>query len=68
MSEANTEIRPAEIYSGLSREEIDEMMAEAALVDALFQSGRISTLYLTFLSAAACTVANSDHHTPATAA
>ncbi len=68
MSEANTEIRPAEIYSNLSREEIDEMMAEAALVDALFQSGRISTLYLTSLSAAAFAIANSDHDAPATAA
>ncbi|MBS0233232.1 MAG: hypothetical protein JSR99_07075 [Proteobacteria bacterium] len=68
MREAVSEIKPAEIYSDLSRDEIAEMMAEAEQVDALFQSGQISTLYLTSLSAAAFAVANSDDTFPANAA
>ena len=53
MSERVSEIKPAEIYSDLSAEDIAEMMAEAAEVDALFQSGGISTIYLTSLTTAA---------------
>lgn len=68
MNEAVLEIKPAEIYSDLSSDEIADMMAEAARVDALFKSGRISTMYLTSLSAAAHVVANSDRELPATAA
>lgn len=68
MNEAVSEIKPAEIYSDLSREDIAEMMAEAARVDALFESGRISTLYLTSLSAAAFAVATSERALSATAA
>jgi len=45
MSEPVSEIKPAEIYSDLSGEDIAELMAEAAKVDALFQSGLISTMY-----------------------
>jgi len=68
MLEAVSEIKPADIYSDLSREDIAEMMAEAERVDALFKSGRISTLYLASLSAAAFAVANSDDTFPANAA
>jgi hypothetical protein len=47
MNEPVSDIKPAEIYSDLSDEDISEMMAEAAKIDALFQAGRISTLYPT---------------------
>lgn len=57
MSVSVSEIKPAEIYSDLSADEIAEMMAEAAEVDALFQKGEISTMYLSSLSAAAFAVA-----------
>ncbi|WP_244531254.1 hypothetical protein [Hyphomicrobium facile] len=54
MDECNSKIVLSEAYSErLSDDEIAEMMAEAAMVDLLFQSGRISTLYLTGLAAAA---------------
>lgn len=72
MSERVSDIKPAEIYSDLSAEDIAEMMAEAAEVDALFQSGRISTMYLTSLSAAAFAAsqweAEAEVEAPATAA
>jgi hypothetical protein len=72
MSERVSDIKPAEIYSDLSAEDIAEMMAEAAEVDALFQSGRISTMYLTSLSAAAFTASQwepeAEVEAPATAA
>jgi hypothetical protein len=68
MNEPVSEIKPAEIYSDLSGEDIAEMMAEAAKVDVLFQSGQISTMYLTAVlttkRADACMRAN----VPATAA
>lgn len=72
MSERVSNIKPAEIYSDLSAEDIAEMMAEAAEVDALFQSGRISTMYLTSLSAAAFVISSQEAEVeveaPATAA
>ncbi len=68
MSETVSEIKAAEIYSDLSSDEIAEMMAEAAKVDALFQSGRISTTYLTSMAAAADALAGSDLEEPAAAA
>ncbi len=63
-----SEIKPSEVYSDLTSDDIAEMMAEAARVDAFFQSGRISTLYLTSLTTAAYAVANWDGALPATAA
>jgi hypothetical protein len=63
-----SEIKPSEIYSDLTSDDIAEMMAEAARVDALFKSGRISTLYLTSLASAAYAVANWDGAWPADAA
>lgn len=71
MSEEFSKIKPAEIYADLSADDIAEMMAEAAEVDALFQSGRASTMYLTSLSAAAFAVAKCEEEVteaPATAA
>lgn len=72
MSERVSDIKPADIYSDLSAEDIAEMMAEAAEVDALFQSGRISTMYLTSLSAAAFVISSQEAEVeveaPATAA
>lgn len=54
MDECNSKIVLSEAYSErLSDDEIAEMMAEAAMVDLLFQSGRISTMYLAGLTAAA---------------
>jgi hypothetical protein len=54
MDECNSKIVLSEAYSErLSDDEIADMMAEAAMVDLLFQSGRISTMFLTGLSAAA---------------
>ncbi len=43
MNEMISDIKPSELYSDLSEKEIAEMMAECAKVDALFQSGQIST-------------------------
>ncbi|HML30140.1 MAG TPA: hypothetical protein PKE16_15175 [Hyphomicrobium sp.] len=64
MSVSVSDIKPAEIYSDLSADEIAEMMAEAAELDALFQKGEISTMYLTSLSAAAFAVAESEPDAP----
>ncbi|MET0432389.1 MAG: hypothetical protein ABWZ86_07920 [Hyphomicrobium sp.] len=47
MSNVVSAIKPAEIYSDLTDEDIAELMAEAARVDAMLQSGQISTMYLT---------------------
>jgi hypothetical protein len=62
MNDRIPDIKPSEIYSDLSEDDIAEMMAEAATVDALFQCGQISTLFLTALSAAAyeTSVANAE--------
>ncbi len=68
MSEAVSDIKAAEIYSDLSRDDIAELMAEGAKVDALFQSGRISTMYLTGMAAAACAVTSSEPEKPVVAA
>jgi hypothetical protein len=68
MSKQVSEIKPAEIYSDLSREDIAEMMAEATKVDALFQSGRISTMYPTALSTSVQTDDDALSNLPATAA
>ncbi|RUP00437.1 hypothetical protein [Hyphomicrobium sp.] len=67
MSEVS-EIKPAEIYSDLTSDDIAEMMAEAARVDSLFQTGRISTTYLSSLAAAADAIANWEEVLPANAA
>lgn len=54
MTECNSKIELSELYSErLSDEEIADMMAEAARVDAMFQSGSISTTYLFALTCAA---------------
>ena len=54
MDESNSKIELSEAYSErLSDDEIADMMAEAARVDLLFQSGQISTMYLAGLTAAA---------------
>jgi hypothetical protein len=68
MTEPVSEIKPAEIYSDLSGEDIAEMMAEAAKVDALFQSGQISTMYLTAVQTTKQAVASTHADVPATAA
>jgi hypothetical protein len=68
MSDPVSDIKPAEIYSDLSAEDIAEMMAEAAEVDARFRSGRISTLYMSSLSAAAFVVSSCEEDVPAAAA
>ncbi|MBS0251746.1 MAG: hypothetical protein JSR78_11865 [Proteobacteria bacterium] len=72
MSEEFSNIKPAEIYADLSADDIAEMMAEAAKVDALFQSGHASTMYLASLSAAAFAVSKCEEDVqetaPATAA
>jgi hypothetical protein len=68
MNESVSEIRPAEIYSDLSKDEIEAMMAEVAEVDALFQSGRISTMYLDHAFALAPVVADVRSAVPAEAA
>lgn len=71
MSEEFSKIKPAEIYADLSADDIAEMMAEAAAVDALFQSGHASTMYLASLSAAAFAVSETEEEVlqaPATAA
>lgn len=54
MTECNSKIELSEAYSErLTEEEIADMMAEAARVDAMFQSGEISTTYLVALTCAA---------------
>ncbi|MGO4684816.1 hypothetical protein [Hyphomicrobium sp. 2TAF46] len=54
MVECNSKIELSAAYSErLSDDEIADMMAEAARVDAMFQSGEISTTYLVALAAAA---------------
>jgi hypothetical protein len=68
MNEVVSEIKPAEIYSDLSGEEIAEMMAEAAKVDALFQSGQISTLLLADTLVLTQVVVTARPDVPATAA
>ncbi|MFA5956744.1 hypothetical protein [Hyphomicrobium sp.] len=68
MNEVVSNIKPAEIYSDLTAEDIAEMMAEAAAVDALFESGHISTMYLTSLTTAADVVAHAEPIVAATAA
>lgn len=68
MNELVSEIKPAEIYSELSGEDIAEMMAEAAKVDALFQSGRISTTVLAETLVLTKYVADVCPDVPATAA
>ena len=60
MNERTSDIKPSEIYSDLSDDDIAAMMAEAATVDALFQCGQISTLVLTGLSAAAYEISVAD--------
>ncbi|CCB67236.1 hypothetical protein RLW55_08180 [Hyphomicrobium sp. B1] len=64
MSNEFSNIKPAEIYADLSADDIAEMMAEAAAVDALFQSGHASTTYLSSLSAAAFAVAKCEEEVP----
>ncbi len=68
MSEIVSDIKPAEIYSDLTADDIAEMMAEAAAVDALFASSHISTMYLTSLTAAADVVGHAEPIIAATAA
>jgi hypothetical protein len=68
MNERTSDIKPSEIYSDLSEDDIAEMMAEAATVDALFQRGQISTLFLTGLSAAAYEISVADADSTAYAA
>ncbi|WP_045835160.1 hypothetical protein [Hyphomicrobium sp. 99] len=54
MIECNSKIELSETYTErLSDDEIADMMAEAARVDAMFQSGEISTMYLVGLTSAA---------------
>ncbi|MFT3732177.1 MAG: hypothetical protein QM780_12295 [Hyphomicrobium sp.] len=70
MSVEVSDIKPAEIYSDLTADDIAEMMAEAARVDALFKSGRISTMTVMGLAAkaAADAEAKSSADVAATAA
>ena len=60
MNEIASGIKPSELYSDLSEQEIAEMMAECAKIDALFQSGAISTLIPTDLTDVAYEVAGSS--------
>ncbi len=60
MNEVTSDIKPSELYSDLSKNEIAEMMAECAKIDALFQSGKISTLIPTDLTEVAYEVAASS--------
>ena len=54
MTECNSKIELSEVYSErLSDEEIADMMAEAAQVDALFKSGAIGTTHIVALVCAA---------------
>ena len=54
MVECNSKIELSAAYAErLSDDEIADMMAEAARVDAMFQSGEISTTYLVALAAVA---------------
>jgi hypothetical protein len=53
-----TKIKPAAIYADLTEDDICEMMAEAAHVDRLMQSGRIATTSIASLAAAAFAVAH----------
>ncbi len=59
MNEMTSDIKPSALYSNLSKQEIAEMMAECAKIDALFQSGQISTLIPTDLTEVAYEVAAS---------
>jgi hypothetical protein len=67
MSDYVSKIKPAEIYSDLSADDIAEMMAEAAEVDALFKSRKVSTMFLAGLPAARAP-ADVKEEVPATAA